>query len=266
MKKTAFYLIALVSILITSMGAMAQGGASPYLNSTHTYTVTMQNNANSAAWVIADNAGVALATQPTFTASKVGTTATMVITWAESWASVADYKVWFTETGTCSTKRELPVTVVANSFYLTMNADGTECHDLSGQILGVDAVGNTTVLFTANLNKAAAWSIDSWKFDFAVNVATGYTLQTVKLNGGSDLGNTGSYSNQSVAGTLSSATIEVVINGHVETGATVTVNLSNGKAIKGTTTTPDNGTGGGADRTQVLTVNALPATSLIIAD
>jgi hypothetical protein len=264
MKKTTHYLIALVVILITSFGAKAQGGASPYLNSTHTYTVTMQNGANTAAWVIADNTGVALATQPTISTTKVTTTATLVITWADTWAAAGtDYKIWFTETGTCTSKRELPVSVKANTFYLSMNADASECHDLSGQILAVSASGPTTLQFPVKLNKDVAWTIDSWKFDFTVTVSSGYTLQTVKINGGADLGSTGTYTNQTILGTISTATIDVVISGPVESGATVTIAVSNGKAIKGTIITPDNSTG---DRNQILTVNALPATSVINAD
>ncbi len=263
MKKSILILVALVALMLTSLGTMAQGGASPYLNSTHTYTVTMEDGANTASWVIADNAGVALATQPSFSSGKAGKVATMVITWADTWASVGDYKIWFIESGTCSTKRELPISIIANTFYLTMNADGSECHDLSGTILGVDAIGNTNLLFTVNLNKDSDWAIDNWKFDFTVNVSSGYTLQSVKLNAGAELGTSGNYSDQSVPGTLATSIILVVINGHVETGATVTVALSNGKAVKGTTTTPDNGTG---DKNQELTVDPLPATSAISAD
>jgi hypothetical protein len=54
MKKTAFYLIALVSILITSLGAMAQGGLAPLVNSTHTYSVTPGNAGNNFAWSIVE--------------------------------------------------------------------------------------------------------------------------------------------------------------------------------------------------------------------
>jgi hypothetical protein len=137
---------------------------------------------------------------------------------------------------------------------------------LTGQILAAGASGSTTLSFTANLNKDGAFTIDSWKFDFTVNVSALYTLQSVKLNGGNSLGISGSYIDQSVVSTITTASIEVVINGPVQSGAIVTVALTNGKAIKGTSITPDNGTGGGGDRTQILTVNALPATSEIVSD
>lgn len=264
MKKTTFYLIAVLTFMMTSIGAMAQGGASPYLNSTHTYTVIMENGSNTEGWVIANASGVALSPQPAFTPTKVGTTAKMVITWASPWTVAGtDYKILFTETGTCIAKRELPVSVIANNFFLTMNADGSECHDLTGTVLAPAASGNTTLNFTANLNKDAGFTIDSWQFDFTVNVVTGYTLQSVKVNNGLTLGTSGSYTGQSVAPTSTTASIEVVINGPVESGTIVTIALANGKAIKGTATTPDNGTG---DKNQVLTVNALPATSVISAD
>lgn len=263
MKRAKNYLIALVVLTITSLGAKAQGGSSPYLNSTHTYTVTMEDGNNTAAWVITNDSGTPISPQPAFTDTKSGNTATMVITWASSWAEVGNYKIRFSETGTCSSTRELPVSVIANTFFLSMNADGSECHDLQGQVLEPNATGNTTLVFTVNLNKDASWAINSWIFDFSVNVSTDFTLQSVKVNGGSNLGTSGSYAAQSVTGATATASIEVVINGPVETGAGVTVDVSNGKAIKGTISTPDNGTG---DKTQVLTVNPLPATSPISAD
>jgi hypothetical protein len=77
---------------------------------------------------------------------------------------------------------DIVLDVIANTFYLTMDEDASQCHDLSGQILEENASGNTTLIFTVNLNKDASWTIDSWNFDFTVDVTgSGYALQQLKL-------------------------------------------------------------------------------------
>jgi hypothetical protein len=268
MKSVISKLTNVAVLLLICEVAMAQGGASPYLNSTHTYTVTMEDGLNNTdLWVIANDAGIPLAIQPTFSADVDGNIATLVITWADSWASVGSaFKILFSEEDDntlCVSQRELDVNVIANTFYLTMEADASDCHNLSGEILGEDVSGNTTLLFTVNLNKDASWDIDNWVFDFTVGVTGNYILQSVKVNDGSDLGDGGTYSAISVSGVIIAAQIEVVVNGPVEEGSDVTVEIVNGKALKSTITTPDNGTG---DKDQILTVNPLPATSIISFD
>jgi len=145
-----------------------------------------------------------------------------------------------------------------------MAADASECHDSTGQVLSVVATGPTTLYFTVNMNKAAGWSIDSWEYDFTIAVAnTNYTLASVKVDSGAELGATGPYTGNSVSGSNATSEIGVVIEGPVTEGTDVTLQISNGEAIVGTSSTPDNGSG---DDTQVLTVNPLPNTSVITTD
>ena len=177
------------------------------------------------------------------------------------------YTISFTETDettSCSTIRELEVEVIANTFYVEMATDASECHDSTGQVLATGATGPTTLYFTVNLNKDATWSIDSWEYDFSVAVAsTDYSLSSVKVDAGAELGTGGSYSNVSVSGSATRSEIAVVVNGPVSTGTDVEITVNNGEAIVGTSVTPDNGTG---DKKQVLSVNPLPNTSPISAN
>jgi hypothetical protein len=92
---------------------------------------------------------------------------------------------------------------------------------------------------------------------------TDYSLSSVKVDGGTELGTGGSYSNVSVSGSATRSEIAVVVNGPVSTGTDVEITVNNGEAIVGTSVTPDNGTG---DKKQVLSVNPLPNTSPISAN
>lgn len=255
MKKTINCLFAAAALMIISMTAMAQNGTNPYAGSTHTYTVTPEDAINNTlTWSISGGGIINGATNGT----------SLSVTWG---STTGAQTITFTEydpNTSCSTQRTLDVTVISNTFYLTMGADNEECHDLSGTVLAEGASGNTTVYFDVNLNKDSGWDIDSWKYDFSVAITnTNYSLQSVKVDGGADLGASGTYSNQTVLGTSGTSQIEVVLNGPVTEGTPVTVNLSSGVAIKGTTTTPDNGTG---DKTQEITINPLPDTSEITTD
>ena len=94
MKKALTIILTTAALLLIGAGAMTQGGASPFLGSTHTYTVTMADGANNTAqWVIADDEGTALETQPSFTTNVDENTATMEIRWTSS----GDFKIQFTE-------------------------------------------------------------------------------------------------------------------------------------------------------------------------
>lgn len=252
MKKTFTYLIAIAALMIIGASAMAQDGENPYVGSTHTYSIVPDGNTTAKTYLWTVSGG------GTISGSTTGTS--VVIDWG---TTVGSYTITFTETDgstSCVSTRELEVEVVANSFYLTMATHASECHDSTGQVLADGVSGPTTLYFTVNKN--AAWTIDDWNFDFTVS-STSYSVTSVKIDGGVELGTSGSYSDQSVAGTNASAEIAVVVSGSVTSGTDVTVVVSGGEAIKGTSITPDNGTG---DKTQILTVTPLPDTGDIQTD
>lgn len=258
----------IVSLLLLVAGnVIAQNGQNPYLNSTQTYTVTMQDGANNTGdWIIADASGTALIPQPTTTETVTGNVAKLVITWDDSWAVVSadanpNYSIQFRETanGTnCISARSAQITVTGNTFFLIAGADASECHDEDGNILAQGASKQTTVQFTVTLDATTfALGIDSWEFDFTLGLAGAYTIDEVKVDGGTAITD---YTGISVDGTKNSVPVTVKLTGPVADAETLTLTVSNGKAKMGAVITPDNETG---DKDQALTINALPNTSEI---
>jgi hypothetical protein len=268
MKISRFSLIVLLVCIAGSV--FAQTGTTPSIDSQHTYTVTMENATDNAAqWIITDAAGTALAPQPAMTPD-VNTTndaATLVIIWADSWADAAtSYKVQFSETKAdasgCISLRSIDVTVQSNAFFLAAGVDGDACHDENGQILATGASAATTVDFAVILdNPTFLLNLTTWEFDLTFGLVGSYSITEVKVGANVIAA---PYTGISIAGTEENVTVSVKITGAVETPETVTMTVSNGKAIKGTTVTPDNTNGTNYD--QALTINALPATTNIITD
>ncbi|GET32539.1 hypothetical protein PbJCM13498_14020 [Prolixibacter bellariivorans] len=276
MRKSIIKSIAMLALMFVSIGAWAQSGTTPYAGSTHTYTVTMEDVGNTATWSILDNGGTALSvgSDYTITATKAAGpgsgVATAVITFSNS-LTAGNYSLRFTEAGTCSTVRELPITISSNTFYLTADADFNECHDLSGTVLGANpGVSSTTIDFTINLNKDAGWDISSgtWSFDYDLSFANAnYSVVSETLiatgQADTDLGTGNTVTGVSVVGTANTATVRLVVEGDVNTADDITLTISNGKVVVGTTTVPDNGTG---NKAQKISIEALPNTSAITAD
>ncbi|MDX8337955.1 hypothetical protein SLH46_02095 [Draconibacterium sp. IB214405] len=256
MKNKLTYLLTTIAFLAISSVAMAQDGKSPYAGTSHNYSVTPDADATNKTYLWSVSGG------GTINGAADGTSVT--IDWG---TTLGTYTVTFTEkdeSTSCSTIRELEVEVISNTFYLNMFSDASACHDSTGLILASGASGPTTLYFTVNLNKDNAWSIDTWEYDFSVSVdGSDYSLSSVKVDDGAELGTGGSYSDISVTGTESTSEIAVVIDGPVTAGTNVTVTISNGEAIKGVVVTPDNGSG---DKTQILTLNPLPNTTDITTD
>lgn len=256
MKRTFTYLLTISVFLLISAAAMAQDGLTPYAGSLHTYSVTPDPDSSNKTylWEISGGGTINGATDGS----------SINVTWGNT---PGTYTITFTETDestSCSTQRTLDVEVIANTFFLAMAEDAEECHDSTGAVLSAAASGPTTVYFTVELNKDSDWDIDSWQYDFTVNFSgSDYSLQSVSVDGGSDLGTSGSYAGQTVSGTSSTSEIAVELSGPVASGTDVTFTISNGVALSGTTSTPDNGTG---DSDQVLTINPLPNTSEITTD
>jgi hypothetical protein len=262
-----------LSLIILFVGltsaVFAQTGQIPYLNSTQTYSITMEDGTNNAAdWIITDAAGNALTSQPTayMTETLVDNVAKLVIVWDFSWATAAtSYKVQFNETddtNSCISVRSADITVQANTFFIIAGGIVSECHDLSGSVLAQGATGETTIAFDVELDDTTlGLGFDSWQFDMAFTSGT-YTINEVKvgttgINSGSVVTN---YGGISIAGDKKTATVTVKVSGVVTSEGTVTLTVSNGKAMDGIISTPDNGTG---NKVHAIIVNALPNTSEI---
>lgn len=262
MKKIFTYLIATVALMIISAAAMAQGGGTPFVGSTHTYTVTMEDGTNNTAlWVIADATGTPLATQPAFTTDVTGNTATMEITWA----TVGSFKVQFTETAqstACVTAKELDVTVSANTFDVFTSNPGQTCNAADGSVNYAGTTATTAVTFTVSMATGDPAFSPDWNFTFTLTSSSGATISTVAV-GGSPLSGSGPFTSptQTSASGVGSVNVTCTAEGGINDLQDVVLTITSATEL--TYTTPD------VDSDDWLgnqTINPIPATSGITTD
>jgi hypothetical protein len=265
MKKIFTYLIAAAALMIISAAAMAQGGETPFLNSTHTYTVTMDDGtSNTALWVIADATGTPLATQPAFTTDVTGNTATMEITWA----TVGSFKVQFSETAqttACVAAKELDVTVSANTFDVFTSNPGETCNAADGQINYSGTTATTTVVFKVDMATGNTAFSPDWAILFSLTPPSGATIAGVSASSG-DLAAgsvSGSYSLINLTSSTGTGTVDITIDvtGDIHTLLDVDFEITSATELE--YNTPDVDTD---DWMATQTINAIPNTTDITTD
>ncbi|WP_096429533.1 hypothetical protein [Labilibaculum antarcticum] len=261
MKATKIFILA--CLLMIGGQAFSQNGTNPFVNSTHTYTVTPGDAGNTLVWSVLIADGLTAADAGDFDIVTNGN-ATVDIKWNKANdATIVNYVVQLSEESAngCFTLRQFPVTVQANTFYLAASEDGNECHDEDGNIIALGASLATTVDFTVTIDNATfLLNLTTWEFDLAFGLVGTYSINEVKVGGNIV---TAPYNSISIDGGVENVTVSVKVTGNVQTAETVTMTVSNGKAIKGTTVNLDNDSG---DRVQALTINALPGTTEITTD
>jgi len=260
MKTLKILLIGL--FLVLGSQSFAQDGTSPFVNSTHVYTVTPGDGGNNLVWTVLLANGSPAVPSTDYTITN-GTTASASIKWLKpNDGTNLHYTVQLSEQSTdnCFTLRQFQVNVITNTFFLIAGVDANECHDEDGNVLAPGASAVTTVDFTVTLdNPTFLLGLTTWEFDLAFSLGS-YSITEVKVGG--NVVNA-PYNSISIPGTSENVTVSVKVTGDVETAEAVTMNVSNGKAIKGAAVSLDNDSG---DREQILTINALPATSAITTD
>jgi hypothetical protein len=264
MKKVLPFLMTTTTLLLISTGLMAQGGTTPYLNSTHTYTVTMEDGANnSAQWVIADATGTALDLQPTFATNVDGNIATMEITWT----TVGSFKVQFSETNpstTCVTAKELDVVVSANTFDVTAVAPAATCNAADGVVNYAGTDVTTEVSFVVEMETDDSGFNPNWEFTFTLTSTTGATIDNV-TDGTNILTPDGSniytLTGLTSANGTGSITIFLDATGELYSAEDVVLTITSTKEL--TYNTPDVDSD---DWTETQTINPIPQTSNISTD
>lgn len=256
MKKATIYLIALLAILISSNGAMAQDGVSPLVNSIHTYSVTPGGGGNTYAWTI---------TTGTVNNDWVitnGSTTTATI----QWKTAGTYTLQFRETastGSCITLVTKAITVGTNSFDvvtpLTLSA---LCNEASGVANYASSTVATTVQYTVNMATGIASYNPNWEFDFTLTPSSGTTISSVASSAGSLTG-AGPYKVTSIGSATGTGSVVITLEltGDVNTAHTVAIAITSAKEL--TYNTPSNDTG---NKGAIQTINSIPATSAISAN
>ncbi|GAB7086442.1 hypothetical protein [Marinifilum fragile] len=279
MKKLLHLFSATAILALLTVNALAQSGTpgtlgdgdDPYLGTTHNYKVT--DDGGTIVWAVFESDGT------TDASSKVSLGTNGNDNMDITWSTAGDYVIQYTETlNGCSTRRTMPVTVHTNSFYLDLAADGEECNSEESNVLDWDVYKNksdvqTELTFTVNMTKESGFSIDNYQFTCDFVMPTGVTIANaadVTVTGGTKTAGTGNgnfnvTANATDAATSGTVTIKVLVSGKVTNGGPVTLNVTNGRAIKGAITTPDNTDMPAvtSDRTQVVTLKPLAGSSNI---
>ena len=252
MKKSSFYLIVLLALMMTSIGAKAQGGLTPLVNSTHTYSVTPGGGGNTYAWSIVEGTP---GTNYTLTDGST-TTATIL------WKLAGTYTLQFRETSasSCITLIEKTVVVSANTFDVTTPPTLADlCNEASGVPNYASSTVATTVTFTVNMATGISSFNPNWEFNFTLTPSASTSIASVASNAGTLTG-TGPYNVTAVPsgpGTgTGTATITLEFTGDINTAHTVAIAITSAKEL--TYNTPSNNSG---NKSATQTVNAIPATT-----
>ncbi len=179
MKKTFTYLIAAVAFMLISTGAMAQGGLTPLVGSTHDYTVTPEDINNTLLWSVTPASGTGGYTINSQSVS--GLTSVANITWN----TAGTYTLQFEETNSdgCITLKQESVVVSTNTFDVSTTDPDATCNALDGT---VNPSGNATTSITFKVDMVtgdAGWN-PAWEIDFTLTPAGTATITNVSVTGG----------------------------------------------------------------------------------
>jgi len=251
MKKTTFYLIALLALMMTSVGAMAQpGGLTPLVGSTHSYTVT-PGGANTLAWTVSPGSG--------YTINSATNSSTVNITWT----AAATYTLTFTETNGstgCKTVKQSTIVVGANTFDVYTTSPAVTCNIAENVINPPASYVNHVIIPVGMTTSNTTWS-PNWEFSFGL-AATNGTITNVTVDGISKTVS-GSYTITPISSASGSKTfnVECDITGDPTLVQTVVLTITSAKELQ--YNTPDKDID---DWIATQTINAIPATSSISAN
>jgi hypothetical protein len=252
MKKTTLYLIALVAMMITSLGSMAQGGLAPLVNSTHNYTVSA--GSGNKAWTVSPASGNTIISG--------ASTASVNI----KWTAAGTYTLQFTETNLttlCSTVKTTTVVVALNTFDVSATSPSATCNAANGQANYVGSTATTSIAFKVDMTTSnTSWS-PNWEFTFTLTPSSGATIANVKAGSTSLTPVTGTYTASGLTSSSGDGTVNITmdITGNIYSLHTVGLAITSAKELQYSTPDVDSN-----DWTATQTINAVPNTSSISTD
>jgi hypothetical protein len=252
MKKITTCLISLLIALLVSVGAKAQGGLTPLVNSTHVYTVTPESGLNNLLWTVNPSSG--------FTINSGATSASVNITWTLA----GTYTLTFTETNgtSCSTVKTATVIVSSNTFDVSTSSPSPTCNSADGQANYGSSSATTSITYTIDMTTGnTAWS-PNWQFTFSLTPSSGASISNVSASAGT-LSGTGPYTVTAIPSSSGSKTMTITmsVTGAIYSAHTVDFAITSAKELQ--YNTPDKDTN---DWTGTQTINAVPNTSSISTD
>ena len=249
MKKRTMIQILVPMLILIGYGAMGQGGLTPLVNSTHNYSVTPGNVANTMAWTV--TGGV----PADYVINSGAATASTNITWK----TAGTYFLEFRETSptSCVTLVRNTIVISLNSFDVsTPSILAATCNAASG-VPNAPANPKTTITFTVNMVSGnVAWN-PNWEFAFTLTPSVGATISNVVASSGTISG-AGPYTVTGVTSTsgAGSVTITLDITGDATIVQTVAFAITSAKELQ-YQTAESNATNNSATQT----INAIPATT-----
>ena len=267
----------LLGVVLLSMSTVfAQNtGSNPYIDSEHTYRITVGDIANTHIWVLADENEAPVDTidisDPRVTNLDVATASggneDISIKFLNSYYS-GDTTIYlqyyeladFGGGVECVSARKLKINITENTFYFELAVDDTTCNSQSGVVHTYESMDTetfeTTVDLTVTMNKESDFVIASWNFDMTLQlVNTDYTFSSYNVTSdagggtvtiddsspGYSFSNSGGTLGVSVSGpanpndTQVVLTISVTIEGEAWQGDGIKLSISNGVAVSNTT-------------------------------
>jgi hypothetical protein len=255
MKKNLTYLIAAVAFMLVSMGAMAQGGLTPLVGSTHEYTVTAADASNNPlTWsVVEGTAGTE------YTINSGAATETVNITWNTAGTYHLEFKE-MNATG-CITLKQATVVVAANTFDVSTTDPSATCNAKDGTV-NPTGDATTSITFTVDMTTAnTSWS-PNWEIDFTLSTTTGATFTNVAASSGTLTG-TGPYNLTGLTSTNGDGTVNITLDvtGDAFALQNAALAITAAKELDYNTPDVDNN-----DWTALQIINPLPSTSDITTD
>lgn len=252
MKKTLTYLITIAALMLISAGAMAQGGANPFVGSTHGYKIIPGNSGNTFQWTVAGSA--------VYTVNSVSaTTDSINITWDAAGIDTLVFTEIDAVTG-CQTVKELEIIIQPNTFDVTISDSTIACNSADGAINFTGSDTTTLVSFTVD-TIGVDWDHD-WEIEFTLISAA--TLENITFTDGT-LSGSGTVGDPYVLTDISGSSPNVVISMDVKGNAfvqqTVVMDLIAATELKYNTPALLN-----ENSQSISYVNAIPDTSGITTD
>lgn len=265
MKKIFTYLFAIAALMIISVAAMAQGGASPFSGSSHGYKVTPEDGSNNTLlWEILGGSGGDYDVNTTLNGDSIN------ITWnAGSVGKI--FTLRFTETtpapASCSTIKELEIIPVINTFDVNIGTLTDACNNNSGTVSPADSA-TSTITIPFEMETGTTWS-PGWEVTFTLSVGSSNArIVTVALASGAgglltDLGG-GSFSITEIGSSSGNGltSIDVDIKGYSFEDVTIDAEITASK--ESAYNTPAVSTGSWLPVTN--TIYKIPDTSGITTD
>ena len=257
MKKTLTYLIATAALMVICAVAMAQGGASPMVGSTHNYYVNAANSTiNELQWTVLEGSDK---NEYDINSGETGETVNI------TWNTTGTYTLQFEETadGTgCITLKQIAIVVEANTFDVSTSNPAATCNAADGQINVVGPDTTTSISIIVDMTTSGSFSPD-WDFSFTLSSNTGATVSNVRVGGTLITPTLGTYTAPSQNSSSGSGSVEVTmdVTGSMTDLEDMILTITSATELEYNTPDLDSD-----DWTATQTINAIPKTTDIATD